>query len=51
MVNMSQINPRVAQLLDGIEAFFKDDQLHADLHFYVSTTCEATAYDAYRDSS
>ena len=49
MVNMSQINPRVAQLLDSIEAFFRDDRLHADLHLYVSTTRSATAYNAHRD--
>jgi len=49
MVNMSQINPRVAQLLDGIEAFFREDGLHADLHLYVSTTRAATAYNAHRD--
>ncbi len=49
MMNMSQINPRVARLLDAIEAAFSDDDLHADLHIYVSTTRAASAYNAHRD--
>jgi len=49
MMNMSQINPRVARLIDGIEDVLREDNLHADLHLYVSTTRAASAYNAHRD--
>lgn len=49
MTNMSQINPRVANLIDQIETAFTDDQLCADLHLYVSGTREASGYNAHRD--
>lgn len=50
MMNMSQINPRVAKLLDTIEETLKADHVHADLHLYISTTHSASGYNAHRDS-
>lgn len=47
MMNMSQINRKVAELIDGIEAHF--DDMCADLHLYVSPMGQATAYNAHRD--
>lgn len=47
--NMSQLNPRVASLVDGIEQAFHDLDARADVHLYVSTTREASAYNAHRD--
>lgn len=47
MTNMSQINHRVAELLNGIERFFTN--AHADLHLYVSTRSDASGYRAHRD--
>lgn len=49
MMNMSQINPRVAALVDMIEQAFADDNVHADMHLYVSTMADASGYDAHRD--
>ncbi len=49
MMNMSQINPRIATLIDSIEAAFPNDRVQADLHLYVSTTADASGYDAHRD--
>jgi len=49
MMNMSQINPRVAELIDQIEDAFAEDDLHADLHLYVSSTRDASGYNAHRD--
>ena len=49
MVNMSQINPRVARLVDSIEAAFDSDNMQADMHLYVSTRTAASGYDAHRD--
>jgi len=49
MMNMSQINPRVAELIDGIEGIFADRNLHADLHLYVSASRDASGYNAHRD--
>jgi ribosomal protein L16 Arg81 hydroxylase len=47
MANMSQINPKVAVLIDAVEARFAGAR--ADLHLYVSPTDEGTGYDAHRD--
>ena len=47
MTNMTQINGRVAELIDNIEDFFVN--AHADLHLYVSTHNDASGYDAHRD--
>ena len=47
MMNMSQINPQVSRLIDGIETQFPD--MRADLHLYVSPTGNASAYHAHRD--
>ena len=49
MMNMSQINPRIAALVDMIEAAFADDNVRADVHLYISTVAEASGYDAHRD--
>jgi ribosomal protein L16 Arg81 hydroxylase len=49
MRNMSQINPRVAALIDAIEEQFRDREMCADLHLYVSPTRNASGYDAHRD--
>ena len=48
MANMSQINPKVAALIDAVEARFTGAR--ADLHLYVSPTDDGTGYDAHRDS-
>jgi ribosomal protein L16 Arg81 hydroxylase len=48
MPNLSQINPRVAALIDGIENALADD-MRADLHLYVSSRAAASAYNAHRD--
>jgi ribosomal protein L16 Arg81 hydroxylase len=47
MMNMSQINPKVAALIDAIEAQFKGAR--ADLHLYISPTDDGTGYHAHRD--
>jgi len=47
MANASQINPKVAALIDAVEARFKGAR--ADLHLYVSPTSDSTGYDAHRD--
>jgi ribosomal protein L16 Arg81 hydroxylase len=47
MRNMSQINPKVAALIDAIEARFKGAR--ADLHLYVSPADDGTGYHAHRD--
>jgi len=47
--NMSQLNPRVAAMIDGIEQAFAEHDARADVHLYVSTTREASAYNAHRD--
>lgn len=49
MMNMSQFNPRVAALVDMIEEAFREDNVHADMHLYVSTSADATSFDAHRD--
>ena len=49
MMNMSQINPKVAALIDTIEAAFSEDKVQADMHLYVSTAADATSFDAHRD--
>lgn len=47
MMNMSQINPRVAALIDVIEA--RINGARADLHLYVSPKDDGTGYNAHRD--
>jgi ribosomal protein L16 Arg81 hydroxylase len=47
MRNMSQINPKVASLIDAIEASFKGAR--ADLHLYISPMDDGTGYHAHRD--
>jgi hypothetical protein len=47
MTNMSQMNARVAALMDGIEGFFEN--AHGDLHVYVSPGAASSAYLAHRD--
>ena len=49
MMNMSQINPQVAHLVDSIEVVFAADDMRADMHLYVSSRADATGYDAHRD--
>ncbi|MEQ8315219.1 MAG: cupin domain-containing protein [Gammaproteobacteria bacterium] len=49
MTNMSQINPRVAHLVDSIEAAFSDEDMRADVHIYVSPRGAASGYNAHRD--
>jgi ribosomal protein L16 Arg81 hydroxylase len=49
MRNMSQLNPRVATLIDAVEARFRHLDVRADLHLYVSPAEEATGYNAHRD--
>lgn len=49
MTNMSQINPRIARLVDSIESAFGDEDMRADVHLYVSPTGAATGYNAHRD--
>ncbi len=49
MANSTQINPRAAELIDGIEATFKKHKFYADLHLYVSSAPGASAYNAHRD--
>lgn len=49
MRNSSQINPRVSALLDTIENELDNPPVHADVHIYVSTSGEASAYNAHRD--
>lgn len=47
MMNMSQINKAVAELIDTIEKSF--NHCHADLHLYVSPINDGTGYMAHRD--
>ncbi len=47
MMNMSQINKSVAELIDTIENSI--DYCHADMHLYVSPINDATGYMAHRD--
>jgi ribosomal protein L16 Arg81 hydroxylase len=47
MMNMTQINPKVAALIDAIETRFKGAR--ADLHLYISPTDDGTGYRAHRD--
>ncbi|MDZ7841896.1 MAG: cupin domain-containing protein [Gammaproteobacteria bacterium] len=49
MTNLSQINPAISVLIDGIEEALAVDDMRADLHLYVSTRGSATAYNAHRD--
>ena len=49
MTNLSQINPRVSALLNGIEDTLSEYSLHGDLHLYVSPRKGSTAYNAHRD--
>ncbi len=49
MMNMSQFNPRVAALVDMIEEAFSEENVQADMHLYVSTSADATSFDAHRD--
>lgn len=47
MMNMSQINRQVAELIDTIENSFT--AAYADLHLYVSPKEDSTGYRAHRD--
>ena len=47
IMNMSQINKAVAELIDTIEKSFS--HCHADLHLYVSPINDSTGYMAHRD--
>ncbi len=47
MMNMSQINKAVAELIDTIEKSL--DYCHADLHLYISPINDSTGYMAHRD--
>lgn len=47
MMNMSQINPKVAALIDAVETRFRGAR--ADLHLYVSPMDDGTGYHAHRD--
>lgn len=49
MANSSQITPRMAELIDQIEAFFSADQVHADVHLYCSLSGRGNSYNAHRD--
>lgn len=49
MTNLSQINPRISALIDGIEEALADHALAGDLHLYVSPRAGSTAYNAHRD--
>lgn len=49
MTNLSQINPRISVMIDGIEDALSDYGLHGDLHLYVSPREGSTAYNAHRD--
>ncbi len=49
MTNLSQINPGVASLIDTIEDGLLVKNMRADLHLYISTRGNASAYDAHRD--
>ncbi|WP_370977863.1 JmjC domain-containing protein [Agaribacterium sp. ZY112] len=47
MMNLSQINPKVSLLIDGVESAINSSC--ADLHLYVSSKAQATGYNAHRD--
>jgi hypothetical protein len=47
MSNMSQINPKVAALINAVEARFQGSR--ADLHLYISPSDDGTGYLAHRD--
>ncbi|MEM7194443.1 MAG: sulfotransferase [Pseudomonadota bacterium] len=49
MMNMSQINPRVGELIDTVERTFASANMRADLHLYISPDAGASAYNAHRD--
>lgn len=49
MANSSQISRPLNELCREIEAFFIEDQVHADVHLYVSTSKQGNSYDAHRD--
>ncbi|MEM7358243.1 MAG: cupin domain-containing protein [Pseudomonadota bacterium] len=49
MANSSQITSTMAQLIDEIEQFFGDDQVHADVHLYCSVNDRGNSYNAHRD--
>jgi len=49
MPNSSQITPAISQLIDEIEEFFKEDNVHADVHLYCSTSNKGNSYNAHRD--
>ena len=47
MMNQTQINKKVSELIDTIESTFTNS--HADLHLYISPKTASTGYDAHRD--
>ncbi len=47
MINMSQINNAVAELIDTVEKSI--NHCHADLHLYISPMNDGTGYSAHRD--
>lgn len=49
MPNSSQITPAISQLIDEIEEYFKEDNIHADVHLYCSTSNKGNSYNAHRD--
>ena len=47
MMNQTQINKKVSELIDTIESTFTNS--HADLHLYISPKTASTGYNAHRD--
>ncbi|RBP49796.1 JmjC domain-containing protein [Arenicella xantha] len=49
LANASQVTQALSQLCDELELLFEEDQVHADVHLYVSTDERGNSYDAHRD--
>lgn len=49
MANSSQISSGIAQLSTEIEDYFSKDNVHADVHLYISTNSDGNSYRTHRD--
>lgn len=47
--NSSQISPAMSSFVDELETFFEEDNVHADVHLYVSTSTRGKSYNTHRD--
>ncbi len=47
--NSSQVSQGLSRLCDDLEMFLNEENVHADVHLYVSTSAKGGSYNAHRD--